>query len=371
MKRWRMAVVGVGHLGRLHANLLSQRSDVELVGVVDASAEQAAAVAASCGAAAYGGVEPLVGHIDGAIVATPTQLHADVTLPLIEAGVHVLVEKPLAGSAAEATALVAAAQRRGVTLQVGHVERFNPAWTAVESRLADPKFIEASRTSGFKFRSTDIGVVLDLMIHDLDLVLAAVAAPVVRVEALGIALFGRHEDAAFARLEFANGCVAVLRASRASGAAERSMRVWSEDGFATLDFAARTARLVRPKEAVAQRQFDAEHLSPAQRQRLIDHWFEDLFTFEELSAPTCDQLTAEHDDFVGSMRDGRLPRVDGRQALRTLQVAEQVLDSIRQHAWDGVPEGRMGPRAVPGPQIFRPPHWSAASGEAPRRREAG
>lgn len=371
MKRWRIAVIGVGHLGRLHAQLLAKRDDVELVGVVDAAAEQAGAVAAACGTTAWPSVEPLMGRIDGAVIATPTRSHAAVALPLIEAGVHLLVEKPLAISADEAATLVAAAQRRGVCLQVGHVERFNPAWTAVETRLADPKFIEASRTSGHKFRSTDIGVVLDLMIHDLDLVLAAVAAPLARVDALGIALFGQHEDVAHVRLEFSNGCQAVLRASRASYAAQRTMQLWSEDGFATLDFAARTARLVRPGARLAGRQFDAEHLNAEERQRLIDHWFSDLFTSEELAAPACDQLTAEHDDFVGSIREGRSPRVDGRQAQRTLEVAEQILDSIRHHAWDGAPDGRIGPLAVPGPHILRPPHWSAANSEPARRREAG
>lgn len=371
MTRLRIAVVGVGHLGRLHATLLSKRSDVELAAVVDASAEQAAAVAGACGADSFPTIEPLLGHVDAAIIATPTRFHAAVAAPLIEAGVHLLIEKPLTASADEAALLVGAARRRDVWLQVGHVERFNPAWTAVQSHLAEPKFIEATRTSGHKFRSTDIGVVLDLMIHDLDLVLAAVRAPLRRVEALGISLFGQHEDVAYARLEFADGCLAVLRASRASYVAERKMQLWSETGFATLDFAARTARLVRPGAAIVNRQVDAENLTGANRQRLVDHWFEDLFVAEELTAPACDQLTAEHDDFVASIRQGRAPRVDGQQAQRTLEVAEQVLDSIRHHAWDGTTDGRVGPLLTPGPHILRPPHWSAAADEPPRRREAG
>lgn len=370
MNRTRVAVVGVGHLGRFHANLLARRDDVELVGVVDAAAEQAAAVAAQCGTTAFAALEPLLGRIDAAVVATPTRSHADVALPLIAAGVHLLVEKPLASSAAEAARLNCAAQDRGVWLQVGHVERFNPAWTALAGRLTTPKFIEASRTSGHKFRSTDIGVVLDLMIHDLDLVLAAVAAPLHEVDALGVALFGAHEDLAYARLTFADGCVAVLRASRASYVAQRTMQLWSEDGFAALDFAARTARVVRPGAELAERRFDAAELAPERRARLVDHWLEDLFEVEDLSAPACDQLTAEHDDLLASIREGRPPRVDGGQAQRTLEVAERILDGIQRHAWDGASDGRVGPLVAPGPRILRPPHWPA-SVEPPRRREAG
>ena len=180
----------------------------------------------------------LFGQIDAAVVATPTRFHHRVSLDLLEHGIHLLIEKPLATTVAEADEVLAAARRNGAMVQVGHIERFNPAWNQAEVTplLRCPKYIDATRTSGYTFRSTDIGVVLDMMIHDLDLVLHFANSPVRNVQALGISVLGDHEDVAQARLEFANGCVANLSASRVSYQPVRQMQVWSEHGCVTVDF---------------------------------------------------------------------------------------------------------------------------------------
>jgi len=276
---------------------------------------------------------------------------------LLAAGIHLLVEKPLSASLQEATELVALARRNGLVLQVGHVERFNPAWSATVPHVRGPKYLEATRIAGFKFRSTDIGVVHDLMIHDLDLVLSLVRSPVTQVDALGVALFGRREDIAQARLTFANGCVATLNASRASFVSARTMQVWSERCFAAIDFSTRTAELVRPTDAIFSHQFDCEQLTAAERHRLQDCWFEELFEREHLEPEPYDQLTAELEDFAASIREGRAPLVSGQQALEALEVADRVLKAIEQHGWDGQSPGRMGPWLQTPDSTLQGPHW--------------
>ncbi len=204
------------------------------------------------------------------------------SLDLLEHGIHLLIEKPLATTVAEADEVLAAARRNGAMVQVGHIERFNPAWNQAEVTplLRCPKYIDATRTSGYTFRSTDIGVVLDMMIHDLDLVLHFANSPVRNVQALGISVLGDHEDVAQARLEFANGCVANLSASRVSYQPVRQMQVWSEHGCVTVDFSTHTATAVRPVTELLQREFDLDDVGPESRAHLKDHLFEDLLPME-------------------------------------------------------------------------------------------
>ena len=185
--------------------------------------------------------------MDAAVVAAPTHFHHDLGVALLERGIHVLMEKPLCVDGEEAEALVNLAEKRGAVLQTGHVERFNPAWKHLRESLHAPKYIEGIRSSGFTFRSTDVGVILDLMIHDIDLVLSLVGrARVRRVEAMGVSVMGGFEDVASARFEFESGCVAFLRASRISRQPARRMHVWASGGFGEIDFASRTAAITRP-----------------------------------------------------------------------------------------------------------------------------
>ncbi len=227
MNRLRVAVIGAGRLGGFHAQKLAQLPEVELVGVADPVESQRSRVAAECRTAAFADYRELCGRIDAAVVAVPTRLHHALGKELLRRGIHVLMEKPLTPTAAEADELVALARRQRLVLQVGHVERFNPALAAASPHLRSPHYLEAVRASGFTFRSTDVGVVLDLMIHDLDVVLSLVRSELRRVDAMGISVLGGHEDVANARLEFANGCVAALSASRVSYEPVRHMQIWS------------------------------------------------------------------------------------------------------------------------------------------------
>ncbi|HEV3023964.1 MAG TPA: Gfo/Idh/MocA family oxidoreductase, partial [Pirellulales bacterium] len=258
MRPLRVAVVGVGHLGRIHAQKLAGMEGVSLVGVTDPVEANRTDVAHTHDVQAFADHRQLAGLVDAAVVATPTRWHHAVAMDLLSRGIHLLVEKPLAPSEAECAELAVAARRKSLVLQVGHVERFNPALAAVLPHVRSPKYIEAVRRGPYTFRSTDIGAVLDLMIHDIDVVLSLVPSPLQRVEALGLSLFGRHEDVVNCRLTFADGCVAALGASRASRTSARTMHIWSRHGFAAVDFAARTATLVRPSETLLRRELDAE-----------------------------------------------------------------------------------------------------------------
>lgn len=371
-KTMRMAVVGVGHLGRIHARILAAMPGVELVGVADPIEASRREVAAAHQTRAFADPRELIGQVDAAVIATPTRYHGHVARELLGAGIHLLVEKPLAANAVEAAEMVDAARSRGVVLQVGHVERFNPAFVAAAPYVREPKYIEAVRRSGFSFRSTDIGVVLDLMVHDIDLILSLVRSPVRQVDALGVALFGRHEDLVNARLTFANGCVATLSASRASHTAARTMQVWTRRGYTSMDLAARTATVVRPSEAIARHELDIERLSAAEKTHLKDHLLADHLPVESLAVPEGDPLTAELTDFVMAVRTGQSPRVSGKQGLEAIEVAELILEQVETHAWDGTPGGPIGPRPAAAPQIIRGPHWHWKTAPAPtHRREAG
>ncbi len=287
MTRARIAVIGAGHLGRIHARLLAEMSHVELTGVVDPVPAARDKVAADHGTRAFADHGELVGRIDGAVIATPTRAHHAVALDFLRHGVPVFIEKPMAADLVEADDLVRASRVHGAVVQVGHIERFNPAFTAAAAHIDRARYIESVRASTFTGRSTDIGVVYDLMIHDIDLSLALAGSNVTRVSALGVALLGRHEDVAQARLEFENGCVAHLSASRASFAAapRRQMQVWSEAGFAAIDFGDRSAHVVRPSESVREHRFDYESLDAGERAGFKDRLFSELLPVEVLDVP--------------------------------------------------------------------------------------
>jgi predicted dehydrogenase len=349
MARLRMAVVGVGHLGKEHARVLAGMPDVELVGVADVNADQANAVARRLGTTAYHEYWPLLNLVDAVCVVVPTTQHYAVAADFLRRDISVLVEKPLAATLAEAEALVELGQRHGALLQVGHIERFNPAFEDLERRPLQPKFVSSARLGPFSGRSTDIGVVFDLMIHDLDLLSALVRAPVRAVEAVGVSLFGKHEDVANARLHFANGCVAEVTASRASPTAQRSMHVWAPEGYARVDFARRHLTLMQPSSHMRTRAFDAAMLT-----RVKDELFTRHVEILELDRNDGDQLTCELRDFVACVQTGKTPRVTGLDGRDAVELATRVLASIQQHTWEGAPEGATGPVHLPQPrgQLF-------------------
>ncbi len=357
MKRLRVGVVGVGHLGQHHARILANLPGVELVAVADSRLEQAQNVANKLGTRAVADCGQLLDRIDAVSIAVPTFLHREVAGMFLERGIPTLVEKPLASSLAEAEELVALARVSGALLQVGHIERFNPALSALGDRPIRPRYISAERLSTYTFRSTDIGVVLDLMIHDIDLVLALVGPAAVRsVAAVGVSLFGEHEDVANARVEFDNGTVANLTASRASYAALRKMRIWSTEGYASLDFAARTATLVQPSDQFLSGQLALEDVDLSQPAAIKEHLFGKVLRVDQVQTPGREPLALELEDFVQAVRGGVRPRVSGDDALRAMRLADQVLRSISAHRWEADASTPVPAQPVETPSLLRGPH---------------
>ena len=283
--------------------------------------------------------------MDAASIVVPTSLHRNVAGEFIRAGVPVLVEKPLAASLAEAEELADQASRYGVTLQVGHIERFNPAFTELARRPLRPQLIEAERLGLFSGRAMDVGVVMDLMIHDLDLVLALVRSPVKDVEAMGVSLFGGHEDIAHARLRFENGAVAQLKASRVSPSPSRKMNCFGAEGFAEIDFAQRSLRLTQPSRRLRQFGIDFRRMDPTQIAAAKDRLFSDHLETLELSRKDGDQLTLELREFVDCVKQGRQPQVSGVEGLQAVALAHRILEAMADHAWAGGFEDR-GPKGL-------------------------
>ena len=365
MKRLRMAVIGVGHLGQHHARILANQPDVELVGVVDANAEQAHAIAAKLGTTPYESIEPLLESVDAVSVVTPTVHHHAVASAFLKAGVPVLVEKPVCRTVAEADDLVALAHKAKVPLQVGHIERFNPAFEELVKRPIRAKFVEAERHGPFTGRSVDIGAVLDLMIHDLDLLLALVGGKVARVSAVGAVVFGGHEDMVNARLEFESGCIAHVTASRITRHPKRRLRIWAPEGYAGIDFVTRKLTLVQQSEEVRKYGLRADEMDASAKARLKDEVFGRYLQVLNLDADRKhDQLTAELRHFIGCVRTGDQPRVTGADGRDALELAERVLDALRVHPWEGTPAGPHGPGGLPTPAGFLFPPIQIARNEA-------
>jgi predicted dehydrogenase len=365
----RVAVIGAGHLGRIHARIAAALDQIELVAVVDPVESARATAAQEANTRAVADYRELIGEIEAAIVAAPTASHHAIGMELLASGLPLLVEKPLALDVAQANDLVALARKKGLVLQVGHVERFNPALAAVAADVRDPKYIEATRTSGYTFRSMDIGVVLDMMIHDLDIVLALAKSPVDQVQALGISVLGGHEDLATARLTFASGCVAQLSASRVSFQQQRTMTVLSSRGSASINFATHEATVVKPREEVLRREFRTDQLSAADRAYWKEHLFKELLVRTQHQPPAVNAIQEEQRDFVRAIREGVAPRVDGAAGRDAIAVADIILERIEEHAWDGTPAGRHGPFAMPALPIIAGTTQPAA--ERHERRRAG
>ncbi len=332
MSRLRIAIIGAGHLGRIHAKLLSQVDGADLVAVCDPMPEARNQIHRQFETATFADYRDCIGRIDAAVIAAPTPDHAEIAKTLLKAGKHLFVEKPLASDATDARRLAMLAAARRLTLQVGHVERFNPAFTAVEDMAVDVKFVEAVRASRFPGRCLDVGVVMDLMIHDLDLVLSMTDAPVTSVSASGLAVVSPHEDLAEARIEFGCGLVANLKASRVSPEPTRTMQLFGSHGFADLDFSGPTLSVVRPCDSLVDRSFDlaAEVDNPI---GYADTLFSQRLRCETINLEPRNAILDELHDWVISIQTGIAPTVDGAAGARAVNVAEQVLQAIERRAW--------------------------------------
>jgi predicted dehydrogenase len=306
MQPLRAAVVGAGHLGRFHAEKYARMHGVELAAVVDVDLERATRVAASAGGAAMEDHRGLIDRVDIASVVVPTRFHYQVARDLIDAGIHVLVEKPFAASVDEGRDLIRRSVDGGRVLQVGHIERFNPAVDALREHIVAPRFIEAYRIAPFDARGTDVDVVLDLMIHDIDLMLQLVRSPIVQIDASGSPVLTERVDIANARFRFANGCVANLTASRVGSKRERRIHVFQRDACFSADLGNRRLTLHHRREGAAGPELASERI--------------DL-------EPN-DPLAAEISAFVDCVKRGGVPPVTGSDGLRALQTACEVLRRI-------------------------------------------
>jgi predicted dehydrogenase len=321
-KKIRVAVVGAGEFGNNHARVYRELPGAELVGVYDRDEAKSAAAAAKFQTQVFSVLEDLRGRVDAVSVAVPTVAHAEVGCRLMEMGIDVLVEKPMAVDLKEADALLAAAKRHQRILQVGHVERFNPAVVAVEPILNRPLFFEVHRLGVFTPRSLDVDVIYDLMIHDLDILLALVKEPVTEVKAVGIPVLTDKVDIAHARLEFAGGAVANVTASRVSTERVRKMRFFQQHEYISLDYARRDALRVGVKKPGPQPEFG----------------------FEKLPAPAVEPLHAELEAFLDAVRTRREPRTNGEAGRAALELASRVMASIHEHA-DRVQVGAFATQA--------------------------
>ena len=313
-QRVRVAVVGCGEFGRNHARVYNEMDSTHLAGVFDSDPARAALFAQEFHTQPFSSLEAMQGHIDAATVAVPTVAHAEVGCALMELGIDVLVEKPMAKDLAGADALLAAAQKHSRILQVGHVERFNPAVLAVEPILNRPLFFEVHRLGVFTPRSLDVDVIYDLMIHDLDILLALVGEPVVEVKAVGIPVLSDKVDIAHARLEFSGGAVANVTASRVSTERVRKVRFFQQHEYVSLDYARRDALRVSVKQPATQPGVQPE------------------FSFEKLPSAGVEPLRAELDAFVSAVRTRQQPKTNGAAGRAALELATRVTACIQEHA---------------------------------------
>lgn len=302
MNNLRLGVVGVGHIGKNHARLYADIGAADFTAIYDTDAANAAQIADQYKVRAAGSLEEFAELIDAASVATPTNTHFAIAQSLLEKGKHLLIEKPIADETSQASRMAALATERKLILQVGHVERFNPVLSALEARLTHPRFIEAHRLSPFPNRSTDIGVVLDLMIHDLEIILHLVRSPVQTIDAVGVPVLSRGEDIANARLRFENGCVANITSSRISPERMRKIRVFQEDAYLSLDYQSQTGEIYRKVGGGIERsEVEIEREEPLKRQLL---------------------------SFIECARTGLRPKVTGFEATAALELAVEITKRI-------------------------------------------
>ena len=333
-RKLRVAVIGVGHLGRFHAKIYDENPLAELVGVVDASPERAQAIAAEAHTRAFASVDELPPDLDCVSIAVPTLCHADVAVPLLLRGRSCLIEKPLAASLADADRILDAARRDKAQVAVGHVERFQPGLRRVRELGLRPKFIECHRLAPFSFRSMDIGVVHDLMIHDLDLVLDMVDSELASLDAAGGAILTDNEDVASVRLVFANGARANVTASRASLQPMRRFRMFSSESYVSLDFQKNYGLLVRKGPKWEEGRVDLRRMDPAELARRPDFLTKDLLEVIELELSSEQRpLQAELDSFLRAIADGREVEVSGEDGRRALALADRIAAEIRAQAW--------------------------------------
>jgi predicted dehydrogenase len=314
MEQLRTAVVGAGYLGRFHAQKYAAIPTSKLIGIADVTAETRAKVVAELGVPAHADYRELLGRVDAVSIATPTPQHYEIASAFLEAGAHVLVEKPITTTVEEARKLTDLAERRGKVLQVGHLERFNPGILALDRVLTHPRFVESHRLAPFKQRGTDVNVVLDLMIHDIDIIQNIVHAPIASVDAIGTSVFSGGLDIVNARIRFTNGCVANTTASRVSLKTERKLRIFQDDAYMSVDLQQKILTVVRKSDAPPEGELPQVRI-------------------DEQSFEQGDALRTEIEAFLDCVAHGKPPLVSGEDGLRALETAIRITEQVAGHAY--------------------------------------
>lgn len=330
----RTAVVGAGKMGAIHAKVYSQLPQSELVAVVDIDLARATQLAEKYGCPAFADGNAILGKVDAVTIATPTTTHLQIARPFLRSRIPVLIEKPLASSVREGRKIVALARRRDTVVAVGHSERCNPVVQAMKRFSIEPKFIEAHRVSPYPFRSTDVGVVLDIMIHDIDIVLSLANSKIRRIDAVGVNVIGDSEDICNARIAFDNGCIANLTASRLALKTERRVHVFTRQAYLSVDYFKKSGIVIQtdPNQNVVEwirAQQQREDFNPAGV-----NWL-DLLHIEPLEIDDKEPIRLEQEAFLRAIKDRSFrPEVSAEEGLSALRCAQQILRAVRKHKWD-------------------------------------
>jgi predicted dehydrogenase len=323
MNKLKVGVIGTGHLGKLHTKMFKSIDNCKLIGIFDSNSEQAESVSREFGVAKASSADELLKKVDAVSIAATTTAHYDLAKKCFDYGIHVFIEKPITATIKEAEELVEISEKKNLNLQVGHIERFNPALVAMEKYIAEPRFIQTDRLAQFNPRGTDVAVVLDLMIHDIDIILSLVKSDVIEVQANGVAVVSDHLDIANARLQFENGAVANVTASRISQKKMRKMRIFQRDSYIALDFVtgvAESYRLLSPDAEVNPSLISFGEIGVGEKRKKL--------VYEQPEQKELNALQYELQLFVNSVLNGTKPVVSGIDGLRALKVAEIIIEKI-------------------------------------------
>lgn len=334
MDRVRTAVVGAGKMGAIHARVYRHLPQSELIAIVDTNVQKAKGLAKKNRCRYLYDCKGLLGEVDAVTIATPTASHLEIARTFIENKVPVLIEKPLAATVAEAREITALAEKHDTVVAVGHSERCNPVVQAMKRLDIEPKFIEASRISPYPFRSTDIGVVLDVMIHDIDIVLSMAGSGITKVDAVGVSVIDEKEDICNARIFFANGCIANITASRLALKTERKVRVFSRQAYLSLDYLKMTGTVIKaaPNINIAEK---VRELKNSSKLNLLKVNWQDLLHIEKLDIDDKEPLRLEQESFLQAVIDkAKKPEVSAKEGLAAMECAEMILESLGRHKWD-------------------------------------
>jgi predicted dehydrogenase len=336
MEKLRTAVIGAGKMGAIHARLYHKLAQSELVAIVDTDIKKARKLTKKYNCQAFTDCRQLPGKLDAVTIAAPTVYHNELAKIFIENKIAVLIEKPLAANVQQGTEIVELAKKNNTVVAVGHSERCNPVVQAIKRLQIEPKFIEANRISPYPFRSADIGVVLDVMIHDIDIILSLAAGKIARIDAVGINVIDEHEDICNARIVFENGCIANITASRLALKTERKVRLFSRQGYLSLDYLKKQGTVIKTDPNIDVVKWVREHKIAGKFDLLKVNW-PDLLHIENLRIDDKEPLRLEQEAFLQACLDkSQKPEVTGEEALAALQCAEMILAAVKEHSWDKV-----------------------------------